>query len=274
MDNLDKLSIDIPYFLDISNCLGKFDRFFYFRRNRKLLLDVEKLYDMNDFSYTLAYSLFSNGYLAYSLYRKYNIPYIVIVQNTDVNMYFKKVIFLRNMGREILKNASKIVFLSQPYKEFVINKYVKSSDVSIIQQKSVVIPFGIDDFWFENIYFGKKQANNKEIKLLFVGRVNENKNVESIVKASKKLMQKGYRITLTIVGDIEDKNIGSQLRQYKFINYIPYVDKRKLLQIYRQSDIFIMPSIKESFGLVYAEAMSQGLPVIYTRGQGFDKHFK
>ena len=34
-----------------------------------------------------------------------------------------------------------------------------------------------------------------------------------------------------------------------------------------------MPSIHETFGLVYAEAMSQGLPVIYTRGQGFDGQF-
>lgn len=34
-----------------------------------------------------------------------------------------------------------------------------------------------------------------------------------------------------------------------------------------------MPSKHETFGLVYAEAMSQGLPVIYTRGQGFDGQF-
>ena len=34
-----------------------------------------------------------------------------------------------------------------------------------------------------------------------------------------------------------------------------------------------MPSIHETFGLVYAEAMSQGLPVIYTKGQGFDEQF-
>lgn len=35
-----------------------------------------------------------------------------------------------------------------------------------------------------------------------------------------------------------------------------------------------MPSKHETFGLVYAEAMSQGLPVIYTRGQGFDGQFE
>ena len=34
-----------------------------------------------------------------------------------------------------------------------------------------------------------------------------------------------------------------------------------------------MPSHTETFGLVYAEAMSQGIPVLYTRGQGFDGQF-
>ena len=34
-----------------------------------------------------------------------------------------------------------------------------------------------------------------------------------------------------------------------------------------------MPSFKESFGLVYAEALSQGLPVIYTKNEGFDGNF-
>ena len=42
------------------------------------------------------------------------------------------------------------------------------------------------------------------------------------------------------------------------------------VEIYRENDIFVMPSITETFGLVYPEAMSQGLPLIYTRGQGFD----
>jgi glycosyltransferase involved in cell wall biosynthesis len=272
VSNSTKLNSVEQDFVDISNCLGRFDRYFYFSRNQKLLLDVERKYNLSDFSYTLAYSLFSNGFLAYTLNRKYGIPYIVIVQNTDVNMYFKKMIYLRGIGRKILRNADKVVFISQPYKEFVLDKYVGSSDN--IQEKSVVIPFGIDNFWFDNLLNKKNQANNNEIKLLFVGRVNLNKNVTTVIEACKNLIQKGYKISFTVVGNIEDPKIESLLKYHKFVNYIAYADKEQLLQIYRQNDIYIMPSIRESFGLVYAEAMSQGLPVIYTHGQGFDKHFE
>lgn len=264
----------MPSFLDVSERLGRFDRFLYFYRNKKLIKDINRKYNIDNFNLLLSYSLFSNGYLAYTLYLKYKIPYIIIVQNTDVNMYFKKVVFLRNVGRKILNNAHRVVFISQPYKDLVLNKYVKSRDSEMIQQKSVVIPFGIDDYWFDNLFFQNKQLNNNEIKLLFVGRVNQNKNVTTMINVCEYLIQKGYNITFTIVGNIEEKDIGSQFKYHKFIKYIPYANKEKLLQIYRQNDIFIMPSIKESFGLVYAEAMSQGLPVIYTRGQGFDQHFK
>jgi glycosyltransferase involved in cell wall biosynthesis len=36
----------------------------------------------------------------------------------------------------------------------------------------------------------------------------------------------------------------------------------------------VLPSITETFGLVYPEAMSQGVPVIYSKGQGFDRQFQ
>lgn len=46
------------------------------------------------------------------------------------------------------------------------------------------------------------------------------------------------------------------------------------MDLYRANDIFVMPSITETFGLVYAEAMSQGISVVYSKQQGFDGQFK
>jgi glycosyltransferase involved in cell wall biosynthesis len=57
------------------------------------------------------------------------------------------------------------------------------------------------------------------------------------------------------------------------VKYMPPKSPSELIEIYSSQDISVMPSFYESFGLVYAEAMSQGLPVIYTKGQGFDGQF-
>ncbi|MGM0843664.1 MAG: glycosyltransferase family 4 protein [Bacillota bacterium] len=259
--------------LDISKCLNQFDRYFYSYRNKKLFRDVQKNYELKSYDFLLAYSLFSNGYLAYTLNKKFNIPYVVIVQNTDVNMYFKKMFHLREIGKKILRNAFKIIFISESYREHVLKKYIPQNYVGYIRGKSVVIPFGIDEFWFENLNKPKTNLKDSEIKLLYVGKVNSNKNLTTTIKVCNFLISKGYNVSYTIVGDIEEDRIGKQVREQSFINYLPFMSKESLLQIYRENDIFIMPSKKESFGLVYAEAMTQGLPVIYTRGQGFDNHF-
>ena len=71
------------------------------------------------------------------LKRQYGIPYIVAVRNTDVNLFFKKMIHLRKLGINIMKEADKVIFLSNTYKDQVIEIYSKLQDESII--KSVVI---------------------------------------------------------------------------------------------------------------------------------------
>ena len=68
--------------------------------------------------------------------------------------------------------------------------------------------------------------------------------------------------------------IYERLKTYECFRYTEPKKKEELIDYYRDADIFVMPSLTETFGLVYAEAMSQGLPVIYTRGQGFDGQFE
>jgi len=259
-------------FIDNSVCLKRIDRLLYFHRNKKLVKDIEGLYALDEYALLLAYSLFSNGYVAYSLYIKYKIPYCVIVQNTDVNFYFKRIPFLRFIGRQIIKHAKRVIFISKPYKNNVIENFLKESRKET-SKKSMVIPFGIEDFWFKNKY-KPKQLKINSLNLLFVGKVNANKNITTIIDVCKELIKRNINVTYTVVGAIEDHRFKKVIYDNNFINYIPFTNKEELLKIYRSNDIFIMTSLKESFGLVYGEAMTQGLPVIYTQEQGFDQHFK
>ena len=263
-----------PEFLDRIPCLTKFDRLTFFKRNKKMLREFFKKYDENSFNLILAYSLFSNGYLAYTIAKKINLPYIIIVQNTDVNLYLKKVIHLRGLGKRILKNAYKIVFISKPYKEKVIETYFNENEKEEIRKKSFVIPFGIDDYWVKNKAPKVNRLDKNNINLLYVGKINKNKNIGTTIKVCNYLINQGYNIKYTVVGNIENKSVYNKIKKFPYINYVPFVTKEDLLKIYRNNDIFIMVSFNETFGLVYAEAMSQGLPVIYTKGQGFDQHFR
>lgn len=107
-----------------------------------------------------------------------------------------------------------------------------------------------------------------------MGIISKRKNQLTTTRVVKLLQKKGYKIKYTVVGKVKDNKVYRQIKDLSYVQYIPHTSKEKLIDIYRENDIFVMPSKTETFGLVYAEAMSQGLPVIYTRGQGFDGQFE
>lgn len=267
------LNNELGNYTTISPNHRSFDRILFYTKHKKILKDIINKYDIRKFSVIHAHSLFSNGYIAMKLKEKFGIPYIAAVRNTDLNTFFKKMPHLRKIGVKILKEANKIIFLSEAYKYETIEKYVPKKMKEGILSKSDVIPNGIDNFWLENRATAKKINKNKTIKLLYVGVINKNKNLLTTIEAIEYLLKEGYNITYTIVGKIEDKFVYNQVKRKQYVKYISPKKKEDLIKIYRNNDIFVMPSKAESFGLVYAEAMSQGLPVIYSKGQGFDGQF-
>ena len=258
----------------ISRNHGKYDRVIFHIKHRKIYNDIVKTYDIEKMSLVHAHSLFSNGYIAYKLKEKFNVPYIVAVRDTDVNVFFKYMVHLRKLGIEILKQADKVIFLSKTYRTFVIERYIPDLLKKEIYDKSIIIPNGIDDFWLQNKGTSNNLNEPKKINLLTVGDISRTKNQLRTIKAIKLLQKKGYKIKYTVVGKVKDKKVYKKIKDLSYVQYIPYTSKENLLDIYRENDIFVMPSMTETFGLVYAEAMSQGLPIIYTRGQGFDGQFE
>lgn len=262
-----------PY-LDQLPILNKYDRFFFKNRNEKINKYLDNNYQLNDYKILHAHSLFSNGYVAYTINKKYNIPYVVAVRDTDINHFFKKRLLLRKTGIKILEEASKIILLSKPYKEQLVGKYIPEKKRKLIESKIEIIPNGIDNFWHKNLNKNKNLNElQKQIDILSVGKITKRKNIPTSVEACKILMKSGYNVKLTVIGDVEDEQILRKIIKNKFVEYIPRISKQELIRYYRSSHIFLMPSLTETFGLVYAEAMSQGLPVLYSKGQGFDQQF-
>lgn len=254
------------------NILQKNDRFLYFYKQNKILKELIKYVEHINPSILHGHFVFSSGYLCLKIKEKFNIPYLVSVQNTDINVFFKFIIPLRSLGIKILLNANTIVFISSSYRELILDRYIPRKYHAIIMDKSILIPFGIDSYWLNNKN-SPKNISSKEINIITVGVINKNKNQLSVAKAVELLNYEGYKITYSVIGEIQDNSIYDKLMEFEFVTHNNHKTKENLLDSYRAADIFVLPSIHESFGLVYAEAMSQGLPIIYSRGQGFDGQF-
>lgn len=265
---------DYGEYTKVVNNHGKYDRYFFHIKHKKILKDVVKQYNILDYDILHAHSLFSNGYIAYMLNKKYDVPYIVAVRNTDLNTFFKKMPHLRNLGIKILSNAKSIVFLSSAYKRKMIEKYIPINIQKEVLKKSYVIPNGIDKFWFNNSPVNKPKLFNKEIKIIYVGRIKGSKNITTTIKTCEILKDRGYNIKFTVVGPVEQIKEYEKIIKKDFLTYIKPQPKENLIYLYRENDVFVMPSRTETFGLVYVEAMSQGLPIIYSKSQGFDGQFE
>lgn len=246
------------------------DRLLYKRKIRKgLQRFAPAIYKVDHRSGAIhAHTLFSDGGLAYEFSKQTGLPYVVSVRNTDLNCFWKYMVHLRPYGRQILENASAIIFLSDAYRNQLKNLGSKWF-WSRIESKCHTIPNGIQRHWFVEC---PSPAPDDGIRLLYVGRFDKNKNLGGIIKAVKSLKLKGFPITVRLVGakGSYSDSIRSQY-SHEWIEYINFTkDTAELKKHFAWANVFVMPSFTETFGLVYAEALSQGVPVIYTRGQGFD----
>lgn len=269
----DECNLKYDKHINIIKCFSKYDRLLFYYKNMKMYRKLISLYEFGEFDLVHAHSLFTNGYLALKLKEIFGIPYVVTVRDTDINVFFKKRKYLKKLGNKILNQAEYVVFLSPSYKTKLINNYVYDSLKLDIEKKSVVIPNPIEQYWLDHSYLKSNNVENK-IKIIYVGQINERKNLLKSIEAIKILINRGYKIEFSIIGKNGKSSLEKEFEKNNFINRIGQMSKQELIYQYRQNDIFLMPSITESFGLVYAEALSQGLPVIYTEGEGFDHQFE
>lgn len=267
-------NFDYGKYAKLSHCYKDWERIVFPFKHNKILKDINKKFDCRNFDVYHAHSWFSNGYIAYKLNEKYKIPYIVAIRNTDINVFYKYMICLHNLGYKILNNASKIIFISPAYKSRVLNELLPRNITERIYDKCVIIPNGVNHFWIENQYSKKNLPLSSNIKILYVGNIDKNKNLLTTCKAIELLLKDGVEVEYTVVGKVKNFKIYQELLSKNYVNYLGEKSNRELLNIYRENNIFIMPSKTETFGLVYVEAISQGLPVIYSKGEGFDGWFR
>ncbi|WP_437371998.1 glycosyltransferase [Maribacter litoralis] len=258
-----------------------FHKYNYFGKIRKLFHSIRLKRFYEDVNYIHAHNLFTDGALAYKLKKKYNINYIVAVRTTDIGLQYRLMWHRRFLIHRVLKNADCVVFISNTYRDKLFAMMPKSI-IEEIKHKVQVIPNGIDDLWLTNLKKPIAKPLKKEVKLLYVGQIIKRKNLLLLIDAIQQLNKKTkHNFTLTIVGP-ENSSEAEYYKQFlELTNTLPWIDYKgkikageTLLHVYRDCDIFVMPSKNELFGLVYIEALSQGKPVLYASGEGIDGYLK
>lgn len=265
-----------------STKLKGYHKIFYGLKVNAIVSEIIKKVNLSSIDLIHASTLCFDGAIAYELYKKYNIPYIVAVRNTDVNAYYKKLTWRHGYFTSILKNASKIVFISPKYKENFLRSQVPVKTVEEVENKMVVIPNGINQVYLNNINETPHKLGD-EIRLIFVAAFYKGKGLLETIHAVENLRKKGYCLAFNAIG----KGLPNRPRDEEYIKEAellakgkdwvklqPFMKPEEIIKEMRESDFFVMVSSPETFGLVYVEALSQKLPIVYAKNQGFDGFFE
>ena len=177
--------------------LKKWHRVVYHIKIRDVTKDLMQQVKGPDYDIIHATTLFSDGPLALAMKKKYGTPYVVTLRNTDINEFLGFAPHTWHKGIEVLKQASKIVFISKaPMEKFCRHIAIKPI-LNIIKDKFVLQPNGVDSFWLNNIAT-ETPENNKNI--IYVGKFDRNKNVKRLMKAVLDLKPQFPELQLHLVG--------------------------------------------------------------------------
>lgn len=139
-----------------------------------------------------------------------------------------------------------------------------------LRQPVAILPNGVDLAPLENLEAIPLKPADRTRVVLFLSRIHQKKGIENLLQAWAMLDTKGWR--LRIAGPDEDgylhraQQLSQQLGLAGQVEWVGAVSDMQKTRVYREADVFVLPSYSENFGVVVAEALAHGLPVITTKG--------
>lgn len=169
--------------------------------------------------------------------------------NQDLTLFEKKV----------MKEAKNIVFISESIANEMLNKYNVSANTKVIY-------LGVDLNEIDRVKVNKPILNKDLIQITANARLVPVKGIVQLVSAFSVLAHKRNNIHLNIIGDGPEFKLLRKMCNSKFLKYKVTLFKRiprnKALQIMKESDFGVVPSLWESFCYVAAEFMALRVPIL------------
>ena len=169
-----------------------------------------------------------------------------------------------DIERKGMEEADKVITVSNLTRQIVIEKY------GIDPSKIVTVYNAVEPL---NKKFSS--INNKAVEekiVSFVGRITFQKGPEYFIEAAKKILDvdKNVRFVMAGSGDMLNRMINrvAQLRIAKNFHFAGFLKGDDVDKMFSMSDVFVMPSVSEPFGIVPLEAMRSNVPVVISKQSG------
>lgn len=192
----------------------------------------------------------------------------IYIKDMMINPEFA--IRLKNERPELFSKSSKKT-MYRLKKEIILTDYFLSPskivDESFIYsgvEKSRLLrcPYGVDLTGFK---YQEKKACFKSLNVIYVGGIKELKGFGTLLKAFNRINPKVASLTVVGMGNKNDEDISPFIKNVSFTGHIIHNDINRQLE---KADVFVFPSLGDSFGLAVLEGMSIGLPPVVSENSG------
>ncbi len=229
---------------------------------------VERLQKEFQFDLIPAHVALPDGYAGALLARKLGVPLVVTIHGQDLQYTVYRCARCRHALGFTFGYASRVIVVSTKLKRLA-EEHFGCSD------KIVVIPNGVDPA--KVLQPNPKRPRNYPAGtqiLLSVSNLIQTKGIDLNLRAIQRLCKKYPALQYKIVGagplEMELKKLAVTLGVSNNVEFIGPLPHFHVMERMAECDIFVLPSWKEGFGVVYLEAMASGKPVIGCKGQGIE----
>jgi len=174
------------------------------------------------------------------------------------------------MEKEGMDAADKIITVSNLTRSIVIEKY------NIDPEKVVTVYNAVEPLSQEEKIKLKKGVDEKIVT--FLGRITMQKGPEYFVEAANLVLQKMSNVRFVMAGSGDMMNAmikrAAELKISDRFHFTGFLKGDDVFDMFRMSDVFVMPSVSEPFGIVPLEAMQSNVPVIISYQSGVSEILK
>jgi len=202
------------------------------------------------------------GMLARQLKNEFQIPYVLTEHSSAYAEGFYPTSFHQEV-RNIYQDANRLMVVS-PKLGTLLESMFEATAEDWLWVPNVV------DFRFEDqpVYMKSKEVRNDGFTILSIGNLDKNKNHESLIKAFSDRFRGKSGIRLRIGGEGPLFNrlirLTRELDVEDQVYLLGYIDRAQVLKEMDSSDLVVLSSRYETFGVVLIEALSRGKPVVAT----------